>query len=494
MKIARLLTACTLSVLSFASIAAPANVAADLDAGIKEFRARNFDAAAALLRPLADLGDADAAFYLGAIYDRDDYKHRDDRQAYMLLARAARARNQAAQSELVWMRERGKVSFMFETYALTKADRERLAPLRSLAVAGKFDQISTDDLTRVAVAYCESMGFTKQPDGSTPIDRTDDALEWLKRAADAGQPQAEFLVALDDLALQPCYATKRHFDAPAAIALLRKSANQGVLAAERMLSEIDLQPPRGVTGDAQEAIELTRQGVARDDPDALYAMALDYAQGRGVPVDQGKALALYRQAAEMGHPSSMDVLGDVLSRDAADSAANAEALKWLQRAADIGEPYAMLRLAEAASDKDPARYVKLARTAAAAGLSDAQVSYGVFLLQGPEDRRDAKAGVDWLRSAVSDGNPMGFYALAVQYDNGVNLPRDRSKAMALYTLASQRGNAPSTKRLETLRTSASDAELERAQRLAGGWRRTTMRPGDWDWRALGTKQTSPDAF
>jgi TPR repeat protein len=486
----------TLAVLSAASFAAPATGPADLDAAVKDYRAGNLDAAAARLRPLAELGDPDAAYYLGAIYDRDTYVHRDERQAYLLLARAARARNRSAQSELTWMRERGKVSFLFEMYALPKVERERLAPLHGLAVDGKFDSLSVDDLTRTAVAYCESMGFTKQADGTTPIDRTDDALEWLRRAAEAGQPQAQFLVAIDNLGLQPCYGTKLHFDAPAAAALLRKSASQGVLAAQRILAELEMQPPPGVARDEHDGIELMRQGAARSDPQAIYALALAYAGGHGMAADQGKAMALYRQAAELGHPSAMDVLGDVLSQSETDPAATAESQKWLQRAADIGEPYALFRLASDLPDQDSDHYVKLMTTAASAGFSEAQAIYGVFLLQGPTGRRDVKAGVGWLRSASSNGNATGFYALAVQYENGRNVPRDMGKAMALYTLASQRGNEPSATRLATLKAGASvpSDEVERAQRLARSWRSTTMTPGDWDWRALSTRQTGADAF
>ncbi len=496
MNLRFLLIAWTLAVLSATSFAAPAAGPAELDAAVKDYRAGNLEAAAARLGPLAELGDPDAAYYLGAIYDRDGYAHRDERKAYMLLARAARTRNRSAQSELTWMRERGKVSFLFETYALPKAERERLAPLRGLAVDGKFDSLSVDDLTRMAVAYCESMGFTKQADGTTPVDRAEDALEWLRRAADGGQPQAQFLVAIDDLGLHPCYGTKHHFDAPAAAALLRKSASQGVLAAQRILAELEMQPPSGVARDEHDGIELTRQGAARNDPEAVYALALAYARGHGVAADQGKAMALYRQAAELGHPSAMDVLGDVLSRSETDPAAIAESRQWLQRAADIGEPYALFRLAGDLPDPDSDRYVKLMTTAASAGFSQAQAIYGVFLLQGPAKRRDVKAGMSWLRSAVSDGNATGFYALAVQYENGVNAPRDMGKAMALYTLASQRGNEPSARRLATLKADASvpSDEVERARRLAASWRPTTMTPGDWDWRALSTRQTGTDAF
>ena len=498
MKSVHMLIVAALAACTLAGTAA----AASLDDGVKAFRAHDLDEAVRQLRPLADLGDPDAAWYLGTLFnDETDRKHRDDNAAYRLLARAARAGNPMAAAALYKMRARGKVSFMFEAYGLGQDKIDALAPLRKAAESGKADAISVEDLTRLAVAVCESQG---RHTATGIVDTAQDnqpAWDWLLRAAQAGQPQAQFLVGLQYLGRQSCYVQHDvNPDPVEAQKWLRKAASQGIIGAQVMVARIDRQPPRGLTPDLAASLAGLRSAAARDDAPALAVLADYTANGLGQPADAAQAARLRQRASELGDPSATWVIVAGMSGKEASPEQLRRGFDMLGPCAESGDQRCQFELAMryiqgrgTAADKP--QFFKWMKMAANSGNSTAEAHLGQTLLFDSGPDRDVKAGIDYLREAASRGNPEALGRLADEYRTGEHIPQDLAKSWALYKLAAQRGDPESPSILEQMRPQLRPTQIDKGDQLAQAWSPDRRAPGAWDWRALAVSpRNSADSF
>ena len=471
--------------------------AADLDAGVRAFRANDVDTAIAQLAPLAALGDTDAAFYLGSIYDNErDKAHRDDVKAYELLSRSARVGNHMAEVAVLQMRVRGKVSFAFGSYALAKPQREALEPLRRAALGGKAGDLSADDLARLAVATCEDTGGGNA-DTSAPVDMDRHATEWLERAAAAGQPQAQFLVGMGALGRQPCFGRRPQVDIAAGQAWVRKAAAQGLPQAAVTLAYLERFNMPGLSHDLPAAIDGLRKAVARKDPQALDLLGDYTLQGVGMKADRDEALRLYRAAAELGDENAMRALAEQASLPAATPEDWKQAIAWYRRCAQAGDPQCQFMLASfyfqgGPVDKDLAQFVTWMKASSAndAGAASAQLGKYFLLFPGPDN--DPKKGLDYLRTGVARGNALAMVLLGDEYMTGTHVPREPAKAWALLQLAAQR-NFPDARNAQArLRVDLKPEDIERGDRIAKAWRVDDRTPGSWWWTALTSERVGED--
>jgi TPR repeat protein len=140
--------------------------------------------------------------------------------------------------------------------------------------------------------------------GATPAAATGygDAMAWYGEQAEAGDPEAQYLLAF--------------------------ALEQGVR------SEADLEAARMWYGRAAE------QGHVR----AGYRLALMMLDGRGGPVDRAGAEALLEPLAEAGDEASQSLYGYLLAHDDVDRWV--EAYQWLTLAADGGDSFAATNLAQ----------------------------------------------------------------------------------------------------------------------------------------------------
>ncbi|SFP51393.1 hypothetical protein SAMN05443579_1129 [Variovorax sp. PDC80] len=468
--------------------------AADLDAGVRAYRARDFDAAVAQLQPLAELGDPDAAFYLGSIHARDDSRHQDDYMAYKLLSRAARAGRVDASDALILMRAKGKVSLMFEGYALRPADKAGLEPLRQAALEGRFDTLGTENLTRLAVAYCEHMGLAEGSGPQRTVDRNENVHDWLQRAAEAGEPRAQFLLGMLYAGGQPCHGVSVKIDRALGLSWWRKAAAQGLLQAQRTIAAFVVRAREGIPADPKEGMEWLRQAAARDDAPAMAWLGIYHDKGYGVPRDAAQAMRWFRKAADLDDVTALDNLGDMLSAGQDVPADPVEAHALYRRAADLGDPYAQRRLAEiytqgAGVEKSAERALQWRTASARGGDPVSQTILGQMYLFGRDAPRDPKAALDWLREGASRGQPQGLLLLGSVLEAA---PDGLAKAWALYTLSDRAGEPRAAPRRNTIQARMSADELARGERLAADWRLDARQPGDWNWRALSLTATSPE--
>lgn len=253
----------------------------------------------------AEGGDPEAMYRLSAILEKGyDSIAPDTLRSLALLRRAAAAGYAPAQNYLGYLYGEGRM-------VRADADSARIWIMRA-ADAG-------DPKAAHNVAY-----MLLYPDGNGRDAVADTvALRYLRKAADAGLPQSQTLLA--DL-----YAGGRVVPADTAMArsLYEEAIARGFADAELRL--LNMMGPRWQRLDSSAslrgaieywnmgapviAVELLRQvGPAEPETARAYAMlGHAYSRGRGVPYDHHKANEYFARAALLGDPSAQYILAETL--------------------------------------------------------------------------------------------------------------------------------------------------------------------------------------
>lgn len=227
--------------------AAPVNLASaqsTVEAAVEALAARDFDAALAILQPLADAGDPLAIYYLGDMYRLGYAVDPDLAHAAELYLQAAEAGVPEAQDTLALMYLRGM-----------GVERDAAQAFYWLQQAA--DQGYGPAEVALGLRYLNGEGVERDVEA---------ALHWFYIAADKGLPEAEYQLGL-------MYATGNGVeqDFAQAVAWTQLAADKGFLAAHYNL------------GVAYEG----GQGVEPDPVKAFFHFAVAYimsGQGPGGPI------------------------------------------------------------------------------------------------------------------------------------------------------------------------------------------------------------------
>ncbi|GAA0268580.1 tetratricopeptide repeat protein [Cryptosporangium japonicum] len=226
--------------------------------------------------------------------------------------------------------------------------------------------------------------------------KTIEGLQWLRKAVDAGVPEAALnLAAVHTRRGQLAKAAELRARAEPG---LRAAAGAGDLTAAIALRR--LYRDRGDTDQADAVVvaaeELAGSSVGSDSWCGLGALLDD----AGRPDD---AEPWWRRAAEAGHAESMYLLG-LLLHDRRDE----EGLRWLERAARHDNAYAMGSLAQLAlAGGDERTGEKWLRRAARAGFSGAMNNLAVL----HRERGELSEAERWYQRAVDAGDPQAEHHL-----------------------------------------------------------------------------------
>lgn len=186
-------------------------------------------------------------------------------------------------------------------------------------------------------------------------------------------------------------------------------------------------------------------------PQEMYdkALALLRPNAEHDASDTEGALLWLRRAAEGGHLQAQTDLGGLYlsgGRDGKVKPDPAEAYKWFSAAAEQGSKESHLFLGMLLFDgkgvaKDEAAALAHWRTAAEAGIAEAQFRLGRVLARTPET---AQEGVSLLKQSVREGQrggvPQAATALGMMYYKGVGVPADAQAAAKWYALGATGGD------------------------------------------------------
>jgi TPR repeat protein len=289
------------------------------------------------------------------------------------------------------------------------------------------------------------------------------ALRWSRRAAEAGSPQGQAMLAYvltnGPEAMRDLEAAHGWYERAAAA-----GSPEGCLGYALSLA------PRtnDAAGRRQVADYLGRAAQAML-PTAVYLLGVLAEQGVGLARDPAAALELYRNAAELGVRSAQArwglalIEGKLVKRDllngetwlrraalAGDAEAavlvadlnisNGElppnytqAAGWYRRAAEAGNKAAARALGSLYLNgdgvaRDPEEAARWLRISALAGDADSQIDLANLVLQGAGNPEDPASVAQWFEQAAASGDFVGSFNLGICLAKGVGMEADDEQA------------------------------------------------------------------
>jgi uncharacterized protein len=166
-----------------------------------------------------------------------------------------------------------------------------------------------------------------------------EAAKWYRKAALAGNIEAQFLLAK----LITKGAPGLPVDAADGIKLLRSAADKGFAPAQNELG-LRLQKGTGVTANATEAVTWYQKASDQNFVSAHVNLGLLLVKGEGVKQDLPKALTLFEKAANAGDNWGLNNLGSMYEMGWGVNKDITKAKSYYKQAADRGNPMAPLNL------------------------------------------------------------------------------------------------------------------------------------------------------
>ncbi|MDP3719499.1 MAG: tetratricopeptide repeat protein [Acidobacteriota bacterium] len=248
--------------------------------------------------------------------------------------------------------------------------------------------------------------------GEIPEARANEAIDWLRVAADLGDSEARILLAerlLDGESSE--FRMEGH-------ALLLDLASRGDSRAIVELAD-RLFDGRGIASDKIRAREQLERAVARGIPAAMRDLARRLLDGDGVAKASDEGLRLLSLLAERGDRNAKNELGRrLITGDGVprDRDAGLHVLRSAAEAGNLGASTLLGKLLIAGKEisKDTATGEAMLRRAAEAGYGPAMRLLGALLIDGLEMAQDVDAGKGFLLRACRSGDTRAMVDLGTR--------------------------------------------------------------------------------
>ncbi len=353
----------------------------------------DYEVMVALLRPLAEKGNAEAQFRLGCRYENGEGVKQDYAKAFAWYEKAALQNYAKAECNLGWLYETGKG--VAQDYGKAFAWYEKSA------------------LQGNMYAQCNLANFYEE--GKGVIQDYEKAFAWYEKAALQGSMRGQN-----------------------SLGLLYKTG-------------------KGVSQNYAKAAEWYEKAAMQGDMYAQYNLANLYRDGTGVTQDYEKALTWYEKSAAQNNPGAKRDLDVIYKKSLATAANESRVRQWLEKAAMQGNAEAARRLARFYEDGgaifadglrlagSTPRYLgippqMLPRVAAVFPALQAEKNAPLwqqaFAAHQAGDRLTAFA---LIRELAEDGDADAHYLLALMYLDGTPIVSDHYPARAaLYKMENER--------------------------------------------------------
>lgn len=232
--------------------------------------------------------------------------------------------------------------------------------------------------------------------------------EWLKKGAQAGDPQAMSALALSLL-------EENNPDAKTAFGWALQAANAGEHEAMTLVSQL-------------------------------------LANGQGVPRDEKQSLAWLQKAANGGQATAMRLLAERYDHGEGVAVDQTQAFRWMEKAAAAGDSKAMNDLGNRFANgvgvnKDEKSAASYWSASAYDGDAGGMFNFAFALANGRGVERDEELAAMWYQRAADTGNTSAMNNLGLLYMNGHGVDRDPSKGTALFRKAADAANRDAMRNL-----------------------------------------------
>jgi TPR repeat protein len=330
----------------------------------------------------------------------------DDTRAVSLWRKSAEQGDPAAQYALGWMYESGQgvaIDIKQATYWYKEAASQN----------------------NVAAQYVLASIYDK----GTGAER---AVIWYLKAANQGNAESQFQLALH---YQDGNGTPQN-DRQSFI-WFSKAAQQRHLSAQLHLANL-YQSGKGVKQDYHAAIKWYKKASSQGNASATFHLAQLYEFGRGVLQDNQRAHSLYLASAAKNFAPSAYKAGEFYEKGKAGKIDLEQAIKWYQSAANKGDSAAQDKLAKLYQDgtgieQNIRMAINWYKRAAIKNHHQAYYHLGLIYEKGEQGIKvDKSKAFDYYQKAVALGNRYANAHLAAYYEQGIGVPINVERALALY--------------------------------------------------------------
>ena len=395
----------------------------------------------------AELGNSDAMYWLGNyLYGNGEGVEKNETKVIEWLTQAADAHNHKAELSLA-------ICYLTGSYGLVE-DKEKGEDLLIAAAKG-FHANCVEPSERLGAYHCpvcsredmREVAFCDQI-----IKDTEYCIQWLSRAAELGDPEAQnelgkiYLNGTEDIPK----------DKPKAFELFQQAAAKYLTPALMSLAAC-YHNGWGTDVDEVEALKNYTLAAEGGDSDAMYIVGEYYANGTGTDKDLKKAVDWYRKAAEQGEVDAQMCLGECYMFGKGVKQDYAESFKWLMEAASRGSVVAQSYVGDfyhqglGDIEQNDEEAVDWYRKAAEQGQVDAQRHLGFLYMQGDGVEQNSTEGLKWLEKAAEQGDDIAQRNLGLFYMQGLCVEQNFTEGLKWLEKAAEQGDDIAERILDRVR-------------------------------------------
>ncbi len=242
------------------------------------------------------------------------------------------------------------------------------------------------------------------------------AIDWLKTAAQAGDPYAQFNLGLL-LARGKIFATNHE----KALYWWKQAESKGNQHAQMMLGLL-YHLGHGVARDEQKAIHWYEKASQHGNNDALFNLAMIHYHGHGTEQNYNASAFYLETLAKQGDAQAQNIYAFMFLEGKGVSYSPAAAAVWFQQAAKAGNTQAMFNLANLyrsgkGVQQNDEQALYWYRKAADQGYAPAQNAMGYLYAAGRGGQKDITQAELWLRLAADKGLDIAKKNLASLQDH-----------------------------------------------------------------------------
>lgn len=325
--------------------------------------AQDYSEAAGWFKGAAERGHKYAQYSLAGLYCRGQGVEQNHTEALHLYTRSAEQGFPYAAFEL------GK---MYRDGVGCEKDEASAADYFAQAFAGfcNLEQQSHDDKLQYRIGWMLLHGVGADRDEAA-------AREWFEKAAQLGNPHAQYQLAkiiLADPASGPEQTAR-------ALEWLTRAAEAGQDCAQYALGKLYRDGGKAIQQDTAKAVKLFTKAAEQDNSFAAFALARLLLDGAdALPKDVPTALVWLRRSAEQVNQYAQYRLGKILLQGEPIPKDTLGAIRWLTKSAEQGNQFA-------------------------------QYALGKIYLLGRDAPRDKEAAARWFTLAAAQGNEFAQYFL-----------------------------------------------------------------------------------
>ena len=275
-----------------------------------------------------------------------------------------------------------------------------------------------------------------------------EAIEWLKKADEQNQPNAQYQLA--KIYYEGKIVSK---DNSKYLELLNKSADNGFTEAQLELGNMYYNGNDFIIKDVKKAREYYEKAAQNSNGEAQYYLGNMYSRGEGVKKDIEKATAYYEQSIKNNYNKAKNKLAEIQFQLAVNYATGngvtkdlKKSFEYFKKSADNGNLEAQYKVGMKyykgdGITKNSNEAFKYLKQSAEQGNTNAQFLVGKMYNNGEGTNKDLNQAFEWYKKAGEKDHAEAQFKTGMLLESGKLSTTDSNQAREWYKKAAKNGNA-----------------------------------------------------